>query len=564
LTTKKTNNHLLSRRETLRLIGAAGGAALVGWGDKQSLGLWPAGQSGSVAEANSLANVVRPALFAAAPRATKDLSQITCVARPALTEGPFFVDELLNRSDIRSDPSNNTVKPGVPLKLKFNVYRVGSSACTPLAGALVDLWHCDALGGYSDVSGQGNPNNIGQKFLRGYQVTDSNGSVEFTTIYPGYYTGRTVHLHYKVRLFSGSTRTYEFTSQLIFDDTLTDQVFTQAPYNTKPARGTRNSNDGIAQSGGNSILLNVASDGQGGYTSTYDIGLTNVPNTVTSVSTVSAASFATGSLASEGIVALFGTGLASSTVPASTQPLPTTLGGVQVQVRDAAGTTRNAPLFFVSPTQINFQLPSGTSAGSATITVLLNSATVGQGTATIATVAPGLFTANATGQGVPAAVVQRIKADGTQSFEPVAQFDSAQNRFVAVPIDLGASTDQLFLAGFGTGFRNRSALSAVAGAIGGVNADVLFAGAQGDFAGLDQTNIRIPRSLAGRGNVDLVFNFSTWMARRPTRSRSTLCWRTFKGSRKVPQTVQSAEACVTRILSKNGSLRRLDSLRYLS
>ena len=506
MTTKKTNNSLLSRRETLRLIGAAGGAALVGWGDRQSLGLWPTGQAGSVAEASCLANVVRPALFAAARRVAKDVSQITCVARPALTEGPFFVDELLNRSDIRSDPSTTVVKEGAPLKLKFNVYRVGSSACTPLAGALLDVWHCDALGGYSDVSGQGNPNNIGQKFLRGYQITDSNGAVEFTTIYPGYYTGRTVHIHYKVRLFSGSTKTYEFTSQLIFDDALTDQVFTQAPYNTKAARGTRNNNDSIAQSGGSSILLNVTSDGQGGYTSTYDIGLTNVPNTVTSVSTVSAASFATGSLAGEGIVALFGTGLASGAASASAQPLPTTLGGVQVQVRDAAGTTRNAPLFFVSPTQINFQLPSGTSAGAATIIVMLNNATVGQGTAAVETVAPGLFTANATGQGVPAAVVQRIKADGASTFEPVAQFDSAQNRFVAVPIDLGASTDQLILVGFGTGFRNRNALSAASATIGGVNADVLFAGAQGDFAGLDQANIRIPRSLAGRGNVDLVFN----------------------------------------------------------
>ncbi len=180
--------------------------------------------------------------------------------------------------------------------------------------------------------------------------------------------------------------------------------------------------------------------------------------------------------------------------------------GVQVQVRDATGTTRNAPLFFVSPTQINFQIPSGTSAGSATITVLLNNTTAGQGTATIETVAPGLFTANATGQGVPAAVAQRIKADGTTTFEPVAQFDSAQNRFVAVPIDLGASTDQLFLVGFGTGFRNRGALSVASATIGGVNADVLFAGAQGDFAGPDQANIRIPRSLAGRGNVDLVFS----------------------------------------------------------
>src|SRR5205085_3183987 len=99
---------------------------------------------------------------------------------------------------------------------------------------------------YSDIAnGAGQANTSGQKYLRGYQVTDANGAVEFTTIYPGWYSGRTVHIHYKVRLFSGTTKTYEFTSQLCFDDTLTDTVFTQAPYNTKAARGTRNNNDGI-------------------------------------------------------------------------------------------------------------------------------------------------------------------------------------------------------------------------------------------------------------------------------------------------------------------------------
>jgi uncharacterized protein (TIGR03437 family) len=470
---------------------------------------WPADAAGAITETALLPDVVKRSLFhaSALQPVTRDVSQLACVARPSLTEGPFFVDELLNRSDIRSDPATGAVKAGALLKLKFNVYRTGSgSICAPLAGALVDIWHCDALGAYSDVSGQGNPNNIGQKFLRGYQVTDSNGSVEFTTIYPGYYTGRTVHIHYKVRLFSGSTKTYEFTSQLIFDDTLTDQVFTQAPYNTKPARGTRNNNDNIAQSGGGSILLTVAPDGQGGYTSTYDIGVTGVPATVASVSAISAASFAQGSLASEAIVALFGSDLAASAQSATTTPLPTTLGGVQVSVRDANGTSRNAPLFFVAPTQINFQMPAGTSAGSATITVLRNGAPVGQGTATIETVAPGLFAANANGQGVPAAVVLRVKSDGTQSYEPVAQFDQAQNRFVATPIDLGSATDQLYLIAFGSGFRYRNSLSTVSSAIGGINAQVLFAGAQGDLAGLDQANIVIPRSLAGRGNVDVVLS----------------------------------------------------------
>ncbi len=123
----------------------------------------------------------------------------------------------------------------------------------------------------------------------------------------------------------------------------------------------------------------------------------------------------------------------------------------------------------------------------------------------VETVSPGIFTANASGQGVPAAIVQRVRADGSQTFEPVAQFDSAQNRFVPLPIDLGAATDQLFLIGFGSGFRYRSSLSTVIGAIGGTSAQVLYAGEQGFFTGLDQTNIAIPRSLAGRGDVDLAF-----------------------------------------------------------
>ncbi|MEP7343236.1 MAG: hypothetical protein ABI977_36255, partial [Acidobacteriota bacterium] len=225
-----------------------------------------------------------------------------------------------------------------------------------------------------------------------------------------------------------------------------------------------------------------------------------------SVAAVSAATFASGSLASEAIAALFGTGLASNTVSATTETLPTTLGGVQVQVKDASGATRTAPLFFVSPTQINFQIPAGTSTGSATISVLNNGASVGQGTLTIASVVPGLFTANATGQGVPAAVVLRVKADGTQSYEAVSQYDTAQNRFVATPIDLGAATDQLFLVAFGTGFRNRTSLSTVSATIGGTIAGVSFAGAQGSLIGVDQANIAIPRSLAARGSMDVILS----------------------------------------------------------
>lgn len=173
----------------------------------------------------------------------------SCVLTAALTEGPYFVDEKLNRSDITTDPVTGAVSAGVPLALTFNVMRVDSSACTPLTGAYLDVWHCDAGGTYSDVSGNGNgAGGTGKKFLRGYQITDASGAARFTTIYPGWYSGRAVHVHFKLRLFAGATTTYEFTSQFFFDESLTSAVHAQSPYNAKGTRNTLNSTDGIYNS----------------------------------------------------------------------------------------------------------------------------------------------------------------------------------------------------------------------------------------------------------------------------------------------------------------------------
>ena len=182
---------------------------------------------------------------------------------------------------------------------------------------------------------------------------------------------------------------------------------------------------------------------------------------------------------------------------------------MSVAVTDALGIERLAPLFFVSPAQVNYQVPSGTALGDATV-LIKNVATgqgsiaVAQGIVSVSGVAPGLFTANSSGGGVPAAFMLRVKADGTQSYETVARYDEGLKRYVPVEIDLGAATDKLYLIGFGTGFRNRSSLGAVTCTIGGTVADVLFAGSQDGYVGLDQANIVIPRSLAGRGNVDVV------------------------------------------------------------
>jgi uncharacterized protein (TIGR03437 family) len=224
------------------------------------------------------------------------------------------------------------------------------------------------------------------------------------------------------------------------------------------------------------------------------------------VSNVSSASYRDAALAPESIVTAFGDKLSTATESAKSQPLPTTLGGATVKVLDNAGAERLAPLFFASPAQINYLMPEATTNGAATITITNNNGDTAIGAALIASVAPGLFSANANGQGVAAGLAIRYKPDGTQQSQPIARYDQASNRFVSVPIDLGAEGDQVFLILFGTGLRFRSSLSNVTTRIGGVDTQTTFAGAQGDFAGLDQINVRIPRSLIGRGEVDVIVN----------------------------------------------------------
>lgn len=219
--------------------------------------------------------------------------------------------------------------------------------------------------------------------------------------------------------------------------------------------------------------------------------------------TVSAASY-NGEQASESMAAAFGENLANSTAAATTLPLPTTLAGTTVKVKDAEGTERDAPLFFVSPGQINYLLPTGTREGVASISVLKGSAIVATGTLPVTSVAPGLFSANSSGAGVAAAVALRVRANGSQSVEALSRFDQQLGRFVGLPLDLGPEGEQVFLILFGTGFRGRSALEAVTATIGNEEAEVLFAGGLAGFAGLDQANVRLPRSLAGKGEVSVL------------------------------------------------------------
>ncbi len=219
-------------------------------------------------------NLRRPAAAAPARVATVKQTAPACVVTPQETEGPYFVDEQLNRSDIRSDPATGAVKDGVPLSLQLVVSQADANGCTPLSGAVVDIWQCDALGVYSDVSDPGFQT-AGQKFLRGSQTTDENGAVQFVTIYPGWYRGRTVHTHFKIRTHPDAATGYEFTSQLYYDDALTDTVQAQAPYAAQGTRDTRNSNDGIYQSGGgDQLLLDLQPTADGtGYSATFQVGV---------------------------------------------------------------------------------------------------------------------------------------------------------------------------------------------------------------------------------------------------------------------------------------------------
>ncbi|MBA3936561.1 MAG: twin-arginine translocation pathway signal protein [Planctomycetes bacterium] len=205
----------------------------------------------------------------------ESLATVTaCVVRPEQTEGPFFIDERLERSDIRADPVDGALSPGLPLTLTLLLARVSAAQCLPLAGALVDIWHCDALGRYSDVDDP-HAATIGHRFLRGFQTSDARGTVRFTTIFPGWYRGRTVHIHIKVRTGLGTPARREFTSQLYFADALTDHVHGQAPYAAVGRRRMRNGDDGIFRDGGEQLVL-APTTTPTGLEATFGIGMVGI------------------------------------------------------------------------------------------------------------------------------------------------------------------------------------------------------------------------------------------------------------------------------------------------
>jgi protocatechuate 3,4-dioxygenase beta subunit len=237
----------LTRRHALGATGAAGVAYLIG-------------------------GLPRPSFGAADVEAA---AAATCVMTPAKTEGPYFVDEALNRSDIREDQA------GTPLVLTMYVFDADND-CEPVAGAQVDIWHANASGLYSDEAANGTS---GQKWLRGYQTTDADGKVKFTTIYPGWYSGRAIHIHFKVRKDE-----LEFTSQMFFTDEQNASVMKQSPYSKRGNPDTTDTTDNIYASDGAKLLLQPQSDGSGGYTAEFSVGVSGGSGTATTGDTSVAAS----------------------------------------------------------------------------------------------------------------------------------------------------------------------------------------------------------------------------------------------------------------------------------
>jgi protocatechuate 3,4-dioxygenase beta subunit len=225
----KPVGRLLSRREVMKLLGAGGAAALVA-----------------------------PAPLALPWRVT---ALPSCVARPEFDEGPYFVADALKRADIRTDSATGVQMPGVLLALAFNVSQLANGGCTPLPDATVDIWQCNAIGEYSGTA---------QSFLRGVQATDSQGRAAFSTIYPGWYRGRAVHIHVKIRTTAPSGA-YEYTTQMFFDEALSDTVHALPPYAAHGRRDMTNARDGIFQRGDKTVL-DLSARGEG-YAATYDIAL---------------------------------------------------------------------------------------------------------------------------------------------------------------------------------------------------------------------------------------------------------------------------------------------------
>ncbi len=197
---------------------------------------------------------------------------------PNLEIGPYFVDGQMKRSNILANIDGSTVQSGVPLVVTVNL--LNAKTCAAIADAQIDIWQANADGVYSDESVE---STLGQTSLRGYQVTDSNGSVAFTTIFPGWYSGRTPHIHLMIRTFSGSAVAYEWTTQLLFEQTDIDTTLqTQAPYDLRATAepDTSNTADHVYSAmvtdegtGHASTVLTLTGSAATGYAATINLAV---------------------------------------------------------------------------------------------------------------------------------------------------------------------------------------------------------------------------------------------------------------------------------------------------
>jgi len=249
---------VLTRREVLALLGAASVSAVAAACAPGFTASGGAASASSGATATALATATAIAVASSLP---------SCVVVPELTEGPYYVDEKLDRSDIRIDTADGSVSEGAVLRIDWVVSQVDGNACIPLEGVLVDVWHCDALGNYSDVGGE-----QGHDYLRGYQHTDASGRATIVTVYPGWYSGRAVHIHFKIRTEPGASSGFEFTSQLFFDDALSAAVFKDGIYAAKGTQDVMNANDGIYRQSQGQTLLDVVKAADG-YQATFEIAI---------------------------------------------------------------------------------------------------------------------------------------------------------------------------------------------------------------------------------------------------------------------------------------------------
>jgi uncharacterized protein (TIGR03437 family) len=462
-----------NRRQTLKLLWGAGAAALL---------------SEEISAAATVANCA--------------------ITTPNVTEGPYWVEEQLFRSDIRTDPATGIARKGLPLTLTLTVVN-STTNCTALAGAYVDVWHCDAIGIYSDEAsynpggGTGNVVTSGQKFLRGYQITDTNGQVTFTTIYPGWYSGRTIHIHVRVRTYDGATALTNYTTQVFFDDTITNTVLTQAPYNTRTsARDTTNANDMVYNVANNTLMLATLTASGTGYAAAMTVDLaaqtsTAVTPKIAPNAIVSAASGAVGA-APGSWVSIFGTNLSPSTyVMASSDVvssyMPTKMQGVSVQIDGVA-----AYMYYVSAEQINVLVPADSKTGTVAVTVTSANGTSSAANVTLQTLLPGLFVQGKYVLAVRVSDSAIINGTGAAvSGYTTAAAAKAGDVLEIYGTGFGPTTTTIAPGLIFTGAYPTT--NTVTMTIGGIAVPVSFAGLVGP--GLYQINITVPSGLTAGDNA---------------------------------------------------------------